>query len=338
MEENNIHIDLLDRFMSGNTSPEEEKILLEWFRDLRSKDEIFLFYKRKWEEMSGKELSAEIQGRMFHQIKERMKAVEETGKRTEIEALPTGHSLPRWWSYVAVALLCIALGIGSHLYMRHGLSLSQREYIVLAEKGQRASLTLPDGTKVWLNSHTRISYGTDYGLSERVVSLSGEAYFEVAKDKKHRFVVKTGDLEVEALGTTFNVKAYEEDKELTATLFEGSIRAVAGNNMAVLSPNQHVRFNKESRRMWVERPVNSSYARMWRNDELAFEGETLEDIAVLLNRMYNVKVDFKSEKIKRYRFSGVIKNNSLDNVFEIISLTAPILYESKGDTITLSEK
>ena len=88
----------------------------------------------------------------------------------------------------------------------------------------------------------------------------------------------------------------------------------------------------------VERPTNSSYARMWRNDELAFESETLEDIAVLLNRMYNVQVNFDSERIKRYRFSGVIKNNSLDNIFEIISLTAPILYGSEGDTITLREK
>jgi len=77
---------------------------------------------------------------------------------------------------------------------------------------------------------------------------------------------------------------------------------------------------------------------MWRDNELAFKGETLYDIAIRLNRIYNVQVEFKSEKIKQYRFSGVIKNNSLDNVIEIISLTAPILYEAKEDTIILSEK
>ncbi|WP_287566060.1 FecR domain-containing protein [Parabacteroides sp.] len=324
MAKNNRYIDLLDRFMSGSTSPEEEKELLGWFMNVRSKDEIFSFYKRKWEDVSGRELSAEIQGRMFLQIKNRMKT-------------PKRRSFGKWWSYAAVILLCVSLGIGSHLYTR-GVGGNQQEYIVSAEKGQRASLVLPDGTKVWLNSHTRVTYDGDYGKDERAVFLSGEAYFEVAKDKKHRFVVKAGDLELEALGTAFNVKAYDEDKELTATLFEGSIRAVAGNEMAVLSPDQHVRFNKASRRLLVERPTNSSYARMWRNDELAFESETLEDIAVLLNRMYNVQVNFDSERIKRYRFSGVIKNNSLDNIFEIISLTAPILYGSEGDTITLREK
>ncbi|WP_297909609.1 FecR domain-containing protein [uncultured Parabacteroides sp.] len=337
MAENNTYIDLLDRFMSGSTSPEEEKELLEWFRNVRSKDEIFSFYKRKWEEVSGKELSADIQGQMFHKIKRRMETTTAAGKEAEVKELPYKKYLGKWWSYVAVILLCVSLGIGSHLYTRD-IGGSQQEYIVSAEKGQRASLTLPDGTRVWLNSHTHITYNGNYGKDERAVYLSGEAYFEVAKDKKHRFVVKAGDLEVEALGTAFNVKAYDEDKELTATLFEGSIRAVVGNEMAILSPDQHVRFNKVSRRLLVERPTNSSYARMWRNDELAFESETLENIAVLLNRMYNVQVKFASEKIKRYRFSGVIKNNSLDNIFEIISLTAPILYGAEGDTITLREK
>ena len=210
-------------------------------------------------------------------------------------------------------------------------------HVVSADRGQRASLTLPDGTQVWLNSHTHITYDSDYGKKERSVLLSGEAYFEVAKDKKHRFIVKAGDLEVEALGTAFNVKAYDEDKELTATLFEGSIRAVAENETAVLSPDQHVRFDKASRRLFIEKPTNSSYARMWRNDELAFDGETLSEIAVLLNRIYGVNIRFASENIKDYKFYGVIKNNSLENVIELISLTVPILYEIRQDTIVLSE-
>lgn len=335
MQEHDIHIELLDRFMSGLTSPEEEKQLLEWFRGAHSKEEMQAFYQRKWEEASGHQLSAEVQGRMFHAVKSRMKT--KTDERAEKLILPRKRNGKKWLSYAAAILLCIGLGIGSDFLMRYASRPTPKDYIVSADKGQRASLVLPDGTKVWLNSHSQITYNTEYGSKERIVNLSGEAYFEVAKDKKHRFVVKAGELEVEALGTIFNVKAYEEDKELTATLFEGSIRAVAGNESAILTPDQHACFNKASKRLRVEHPANASYNRMWRNDELAFEGETLADIAVLLNRMYNIQVDFKSEKIKQYRFSGVIKNNSLDNVFEVISLTAPILYESKGDTILLWE-
>ena len=97
-------------------------------------------------------------------------------------------------------------------------------------------------------------------------------------------------------------------------------------------------FNKSSHILSVNHPTNASYARLWRTNELAFSGESLEEIVVLLNRMYNVEVRFLSNKIKGYSFSGVIRNNSLDNVFEIISLTAPITYVSVGDTIYLNEK
>lgn len=327
------HIELLDRFMSGRTSPEEERTLLAWFRDPDHKEEIIAFYKSRWKEASGKKLSPEIQGKMFCEIKKRMRQEKKT---LEIKKKP--HTLWKWFSYAAAALICIGLGMGSHLYIRRAQFSEPQSYIVSADKGQRASIILPDGTKVWLNSHTHLIYDTNYGIKERSVSLSGEAYFEVAKDKKHRFVVKAGNMEVEALGTTFNVKAYDEDDEMIATLFEGSVRAKAGNQMAILTPDQCAIFSKTDRRLSVNHLRNTSYASLWRTNELAFSGESLEEIAILLDRMYNVKVHFLSNRIKKYSFSGVIRNNSLDNVFEIISLTAPITYESVGDTIYLNEK
>lgn len=326
------NIALLDCFMRGETSPEEERILLEWFRDPTSKEEIFSFYRQKWEEAPDVELPAEMQGRMFMQI---MNKVEETEQNRTIPVRKVIFT--RWFSYAAAIILCIGVGIAPYLYMQQTSPIAQI-YTVTAEKGQRAGVTLPDGTKVWLNSHTEIKYGSDYGSEERMVSLSGEAYFEVAKDKEHRFVVKAGKLEVEALGTSFNVKAYEEDDKIAATLFSGSIRAYTGNNSVLLSPGEQVLYDPASNFLQVEKQNNISYARMWRDNELAFNGETLSEIAVVLNRIYNVQVEFESEKIKTHSFCGVIKNNSLDNVIEIISLTAPITYRSVGDTIILSEK
>ena len=258
-------------------------------------------------------------------------------KTLEIKKKP--HTLWKWLSHAAVAFVCISLGIGSHWYYMRQVPLSDPlDYVVSADNGQRASVVLPDGTKVWLNSHTKLNYKSDYGVKERSVSLSGEAYFEVSKDTLRRFLVNAGDMEVEALGTAFNVKAYEEDDEVVTTLFEGSVRTVVGKEFVILSPDESAVFNKSSHILSVNHPTNASYARLWRTNELAFSGESLEEIAVLLNRMYNVEVRFLSNKIKGYSFSGVIRNNSLDNVFEIISLTAPITYVSVGDTIYLNEK
>lgn len=338
MEKKSTHIDLLDRFFRGLTSPEEEKVLFDWFKNNLSEEEIYLFYKRKWQEVAGEALPAEVQGRMFYQLKSRMRAAEATEVPTRSLPSAEKRTILRWWSYAAAVVLLIGLGISSYLFITHPEGERQQTYLVSADKGQRASLTLPDGTKVWLNSHSSVAYDSHYGERERTVTLTGEAYFEVAKDAERRFIVQAGDLEVEALGTTFNVKAYEEDEELTATLFEGKVRTAADGKETILAPGQQASFNKTDRQLRKIRPGNSAYARMWRDNELAFERETLGEIAKLLNRMYNVRVEFASERIKHYRFSGVIKNNSLDNVFEIISLTAPILYESRGDTILLREK
>lgn len=168
--------------------------------------------------------------------------------------------------------------------------------------------------------------------------MDGEAYFEVAKDSLNRFVVQAGDLAVEALGTSFNVKAYEEDNQAVVTLFQGKVKTSVGRDEAFLLPDQAVTYLKNTGQL-KKSILNDAYrACLWRNNELAFNDEALSEIAVLLNRMYNIQVVFKSEKVKALRFTGVITNNSLDNIIELISLTSPIIYTSKGDTIIIDEK
>lgn len=332
---NNTKVQLLDRFMRGETSPEEEKLLWAWIREDDAQESILTFYYQHWTESAGKELPEDVQFRMLNRIKSRMKTDNASLKKPT--SLFHTFTLNRWIPYVAVVILCVIVGFSAHLHTLHSLP-TEMEYIVEADKGQRANMTLPDGTKVWLNSHTQLSYKSDYGINDRIVKLVGEAFFEVAKDKKHRFIVKTEGLDVEALGTSFNIKAYREDKEVIASLFTGNIRATTIKHSITLFPDQQVCFNRNKGELKVDSSENVTYARMWRNNELAFEGETLNDIAIRLNRLYNVHIEFKSDEIKKYRFSGVIKNNSLDNVFEIISLTSPIMYETRGDTIILSEK
>ncbi|WP_337942820.1 FecR domain-containing protein [Parabacteroides sp.] len=335
---NNIKIKLLDRFMRGETSPEDEQLLFAWFWEENAQEDILTFYRDRWLQAKEEDLSEETQVRMLNQIKLQIENNKNEIKGNRKERLLSGRlMLRRWIPYAVAIILCIVVGLTTHLYTLNKLPLNN-EYVVKADKGQRASMTLPDGTKVWLNSHTQIFYNGDYGINDRSVKLIGEAYFEVAKDKGHRFIVKTDGLDVEALGTSFNIKAYQDDNEVIATLFTGSIRATAKEHSVILSPDQQVCFDRNSKALKVENPENATYASMWRNNELAFNGETLYDIAVRLNRLYDIQIEFKSEKIKNYRFSGVIKNNSLDNIFEIISLTSPIQYEYLGDTIMLSEK
>jgi len=334
MKQESENILLLDRFMRGETSEDEDKQLLAWFRSNESRAEILEHYKEMWEEAkkAGRPIDSELQERMLRQIRERLNASEKKAARHTL-------SIGIWMKYAAavIIVLGIGIGIGTRLNPQHSNNLLSN-YSVTAEKGQRASVVLPDGTKVWLNSHSTLSYQVDYGEKERDVTLNGEAYFEVAKDKKHRFVVNAENIQVEALGTKFNVKAYKDDNAITTSLFEGSVKVTSAIEKVVLAKGQQAIYTKDKNELVYTEPENIDYANMWRSNELAFNGESLLDIANILDRMYNVDVIFNSDSIKNYRFSGVIKNNSLDNVIEIISLTSPIEYRTTGNKIILNGK
>ena len=237
----------------------------------------------------------------------------------------------------AVILLLIASTI-SYWWGERQLQNQFADILVEAPLGAKTKLILPDSTLVWLNAGSKIVYSQGFGVKDRHLRLNGEAYFEVAKDSLNRFVVQAGDLAVEALGTSFNVKAYEEDNQAVVTLFQGKVKTSVGRDEAFLLPDQAVTYLKNTGQL-KKSTLNDAYrACLWRNNELAFNDEALSEIAVLLNRMYNIQVVFKSEKVKALRFTGVITNNSLDNIIELISLTSPIIYTSKGDTIIIDEK
>jgi ferric-dicitrate binding protein FerR (iron transport regulator) len=287
------------------------------------------YYREQWEYTSGKEIPAEAGERIFRALRRRI--------RSDVFRPVPG----RWLRYAAAILVGAIIGFGIRLLPGRTPAAPESapaDLVVFADKGQRSNVVLPDGTKVWLNSHSKITYPRDYGVRERSLSLTGEACFEVAKDPEKRFTVHAGDMRIEALGTSFNVKAYDDDREITTTLFNGSVRATVRDKTVTLEPEQYATFDRENRRISTGHAENAAYAAMWRDNELAFNRQTLDEIAVIFNRLYNVEIRFESEKIRNYRFSGVIKNNSLDNVIEIISLTAPISYRYRGDTILLSER
>lgn len=323
--------------MRDGLPAEEEKELWRWFKQPEAHESLFRYYRQFWTEMEDKTLSPDVQNRMFQKKQSRIYPDME---RKEERMLVRRMSFRQWLSYAAAVVLLAVLVTFVYRYKGGAggsADYSSQTYKVLVDKGQRASILLPDGTRVWLNSHTELTYNGDYGKKNREVVLSGEGYFEVAKDSVSPFIVKAGEMKIEALGTAFNVKAYAEDRESTATLFEGKVRTSVGENEVLLKPNESVCVNKVSRKMAVSAEF-ADYARMWKDNELVFRGETMEEVAVMLDRLYNVKVQFASERVKHYRFSGVIKNNSLENVVELISLTAPIVYRKVSGNVVIDER
>ena len=228
----------------------------------------------------------------------------------------------------AVILLCLSVGT-VYLYMQ---PTSLQTVSTMAET---RNVILPDGSSVLLNRHSSLSYPKRFKSDNREVQLTGEAYFEVAKNKDKRFIVCCNDLEIEALGTTFDVKGYGDDLSVTTLLAEGSVRVSNKTNATLLKPGEKVEYHK-NKQTFTKSPISDMREiDFWRNNMLIFNSSSLAEIATTLERMYGVKVVFDSEKLKNVPFSGTIRNSSLHNVFYIISLTYPLTYELEGDTVRI---
>ena len=242
------------------------------------------------------------------------------------------------WPQIAVACIIIVLGLVNYRMNDKQKQLSTQNFTVLAEKGQRAFITLPDSTKVWLNSDTKISYPADYGLKERNVTLVGEAYFEVAKNPDKRFIVEAKGMQVEALGTSFNVNAYQNDNKIIASLFSGSVRVSYDRHVAILKPHESVKVDLLNRSFSRYKDESMQNIALWRKNEITFDGESLEEITHIMSRLYNTTICIEDESLKKVCYIGTIRNNNLENFIDIINLTTPVVYENKGDTVFLRKR
>jgi transmembrane sensor len=206
-----------------------------------------------------------------------------------------------------------------------------------AKKGQKSNVILPDGSRVQLNSESKLTYGTDFNQNNRLLKLSGEAYFEVAKNKECPFIVNTGNLSVRALGTAFNIKAYNTDCSVSAILTKGKVRVSSLTQSVDLTPNEQVELNKGTGKLTVTKLDNALKSIGWLNNQLHFNNCTFEEMVASLSRIYNIEIYFNSESIKKQRFSGTINNSSIESLFKILSLSAPIRYELKNGKVMLYE-
>ena len=233
-----------------------------------------------------------------------------------------------------VAVIAITFGITwiiqqNYFNGQHAESMQMNE--VICPAGQIAELVLSDGTKVWLNAESRISYPSHFETKQRSVQLTGEAFFEVKKDAGKPFSVKTQSMNIKVLGTSFNVNAYEKDQIERITLVEGKVELQnkSGARITEMFPGQLATYDRKNRKIRFSE-VDTRFFSSWKEGKMTFFNEPLEMIVIKLERWYNVKFTFASEEIKSFRFSGtILKYKPIDQVLQIVKLSSPIDYEIK---------
>lgn len=274
--------------------------------------------------------------------------------------------------YAAIFIVAASLSgllfyyMGKNQVVKPDLTFSE----LIVPMGAHAQLTLSDGTTVTLNAGSRLKYDNRFGIKDRTVQLEGEGYFKIAKDDEKAFTVKTSHLNVMATGTEFNVKAYLNDKTIETTLVEGSVKIEQVSDdgiikVMVLKPNQKLTFFKKDSTMvnktanspekiandslplrsqksiefsgLVTENINVEPVISWKENRWIFEKQSLSQIAVELERRFNVQINFESERLKTFRFTGTLLAEPIEQVLEVMSITAPINFKLKGSVVTLSE-
>lgn len=177
-------------------------------------------------------------------------------------------------------------------------------------RGGKFGVTLADGTQVWLNASSSITYPTAFTGGQRVVSITGEAYFEVAKNAEKPFHVSVGDMDVEVLGTHFNINAYGDEPTIKTTLLQGSVRVSKGGRRQVLLPGQQAQTGKDNT-LVLNTDVDTEMEVAWKNDEFYFKNADLRTVLRQLSRWYDLDIVYQDGAPVNTRFEGEIPMNAM---------------------------
>lgn len=224
-----------------------------------------------------------------------------------------------WWA-VAATLVAVATSLFVVL-SRPDNSYSDQSVAVHTNAGERSAITLPDGTQLTLNHLSEIRYNYNPQTGYRMLTLRGEAMFDVHTDKKHPFVVSCGGLDIECLGTSFNVKGYADEEAVSVVLLDGKIRVHSDEGYSEMQPGDKVNYDRFSRRIETSRVEAADYTG-WAQGGYRFNNEPLEVILRSISRQYDVKINITTPSLNGVRLSGSIEGKNLDETLNIISSAA----------------
>jgi len=308
---------LIISFLEGNSSIEESDKLIIWINESEENRKHFMLLKNLWESSRDVPVSTE-------------KAMKRIFQRTQFRS----KTIIFWqlWQKVAAVLL-FPLIIAS-LWLVFNKETSEKkagsELIeVFAPFGSYTSFELPDGSKVWLNAGSSIEYPEQFSRRNRMINMTGEAYFEVKSDKNNPFLLNTPYFIVKATGTRFNVMTYLDDNQPAVTLIEGKVSVCRqdknGNQVLIsaLQPDQHMIYNTLNGNSEVYTEDIYKYI-AWKDGKLVFRNDPLSEVARKISRQYNVDVEIKGQSIQEYKFRASFENEPLNELLRLLKISSPI--------------
>lgn len=329
---------LLIRYLQNTADIQELQQLLEIVNKSEDKKQELAHLKSVYDSLS---VQVDAQKYPIEASWENMLQKIDAGKYLKVSRI---RRIPPLWSYAAIFLLALSLGIQFLYYHSDGRSEEPRNSytrFVVEKGGGKSSLFLPDGTKVLLNAGTTIQYPTQFDLKERMVVLDGEGYFEVAENKQKPFIVRLKGYDVKVLGTIFNVKAYPDMTYSTTSLISGKVLLTSYNSEGVvreeqvLYPDETARIDKETGTITTFRS-NEEFQLAWTKGLYKFKDKPFAEVASELERLYDVTILIEDEVLSQSIYTGsFVLENTIEEVLKPIGQYNKFRYKKDGRTIRI---
>lgn len=283
--------------------------------------------KNVWEESSLMNTTIQEKEQLKQEAYSLLKKQEQEQKYT----ISISQRFIRKIATIAAAVVAIfTIGYGGVKYLNHKSSSN----IIFAESttliGETQTVTLPDGTKVYLNACSYISYPQKFEGNERKITLIGEAYFQVARNEKQPFIVQTEQFDVKVLGTTFNIKAYKEDETQAVSVESGKVQVDMPEAMIRLIANEEMNYNINAGEYRKHKEEES--VAVWRKGHFRFNQTPIMDVARELERAYNCKISIKEGQSFDNLITGEHSNENLENILKTIQYATGIKYNYDKNT------
>ncbi len=354
-------------YFEGNVTEKEIDFIFHWLDEGEENRKHFVTLKKTFMEISAQAVNKEFSESAYNKFLDRVNRYEaerQSEKDSRIKQLRVTI-----WRYASIIIIALSVGLLAYYAgSRSSVSDSKTFCEIEVPYGAKSMLILPDSSKIWLNAGSKFRYNRNFDVSSREVYLEGEAFFDVQK-RKHPMVVHTSHLDIEVLGTTFNVKSYPDEDNIEATLVEGNIRinSKTSDRPLFLKPKEKLTFHKPDKQMQVSsyeidktgiqvketiasrdlsvtqllkdvdiaEDVNTDESTSWKDGKLIINNEPLEELTKKLQRKYDVTFMFDSERLKEYSYSGTLRDFPLEQVLKALELTSPIKYMIREKTVIL---
>ena len=355
-------IQLIKNYLEGSLSKSGELKLSAW---INSSGENYRAFKKYILENQFNQIHTDATNQSWDKFKVKLRDQEKNSSVGKI-------ILPAWLKVAAIFVISFTLGAFVFYMINSNTTFVTNQLADLIEinapKGSKSFVKLPDGSKVWLNSDSKLFYSPKFGKRDRTVELEGEAFFDVEKNTALPFRVNTSEIVINVTGTMFNLKAYPEENTIETTLEEGEViieqKEGKGNNkVATLKPKQRAVITKGDNKVVIAetRPgnqkrkpehevlekknpvvidenIDTKLYTSWKENKLVFRSEKLPEVLVRLERWYGVRFIVKDDEILNYHFNGTIENETVTQVMKVIRFALPIQFEIEQNVITIQKE